>query len=55
MRERKLSDLKAETSEVLALLEDLHVQATEDRSHHYVGSVAKRAIELLVEVKHWLE
>lgn len=38
-------------TDVLVLLADLHVQATQERSHYYTGKVIMRAIAEITELR----
>ena len=40
--------------ELLPRLEDLHKQATEERSHYYTGSLLAETMLLLIQARYWL-
>lgn len=41
--------------DILEMLDDLKKQATEEKTHHYVGSVCKKATEEIVRLRLKIE
>ena len=54
LRDRTQSDLARIIDDLLPRLEDLHRQATEDRSHYYTGALIAAAMETLIQARYWL-
>jgi len=54
IRFRVHDEILREIDQLLPRLEDLHKQATEDRSHYYTGSLLAETMVLLIQARYWL-
>jgi hypothetical protein len=54
LRDRTQPEVRSDIDLLLPALEDLHRQATEDRSHYYTGSLLAAVIQTLIAARYWL-
>ena len=54
LRVRTQAEIVRDIDSLLPLLEDLHKQATEERSHYYTGSLIEAAMITLELARYWL-